>query len=189
MAIILFVLLGSLMVAIQIPSVQLKIVDKATDYLSKTLNVPVKIQGVDISWFDRVVIEGLEVKDPNGKKMVYVGESVIDFEILSLVEGRVIVQEIVLENGIVRLFRDLKGALNMNQLIASLEKLAGPKTDTLPPKPFVIPEVELKNMAFRYNDLREPTIPDFDHFHFGFDSIYAQVYNLKAIADTFQIDV
>lgn len=191
MAIFLLVLLGSIIALIQIPSVQLRLVSKATDYLSKTLKFPLKIEGIHIDWFDQVVLEGVSIKDLQQQKMIYLGEAKVDFVILSLLKAQINIEKVSLINGQVNLIKYKEGALNMDDFITALGNLSsgGPPTKDTKSSPFVIPSVELVNMYFSFSDVRKPAIPDFDHNHFAIDSIYAEVSNLTAVADTFSIDV
>lgn len=182
-------MLTGIAISLQTPYVQNKLVDKATEYLSKTLNFPIKIERVNISWFDKIKLEDLRVYDQKKGKMIHVGESEIDFKITSLLKAKVEVEEVTLENGSVSLIRYKDGNLNINDFIDALSALGSPTQDSTPPKPFTIPSVKVRNMKFNYEDTQEPHIPDFDHYHFGFDSIFADVSNLLVVNDTFQINV
>ena len=52
---------------VNIPFVQKEIATTATQELSHRLGVPVKIERVDIEWFNRLVLEGLYLEDQQGK--------------------------------------------------------------------------------------------------------------------------
>ncbi len=187
---LLLLLIGLLLVAIQIPVVQNKLVDVATDYVSEKLYFPVTIGSVGISWFDEIVLYNAVMEDPNGGKMIYLGKAIVDFKIMKLLNADIVVEDVSLQDGGVNLIAYKNGHLNINDFI---DALSGNDTTTTspsqPPTPFTVPYIELVNMNFSFNDVVQPHIPDFDHFHFEFDSINADVYNLKIVGDTFKIDV
>jgi hypothetical protein len=189
-AIFLILLLAGIIVAVQIPFIQLKIVSKATDYLSKTLKFPIKIERVTIDWFDLIVLEGISVSDTHQEEMIYLGKSKIDFQVLSLLRAQVRLESISLMDGKVNLIKYNNGSLNMDDFIDSLSNLSPKSTDTTKKStPFFIPEVTLENMSFSFYDRRKPYIKGFDHNHFELDSINAEVTGLTAIADTFKINI
>ncbi|MFL5728786.1 MAG: hypothetical protein ACJ75J_04790, partial [Cytophagaceae bacterium] len=183
--------LTGLTIALQFPAVQTRAARKATDYLSEKLKFPVHVDRVDMNWFDVLVLEGVSIKDPNGGQMIYVGELEVDFRITSLHKAKFNIDKAVLRNGSVNLTRyapDWK--ININQFIDALQNLATGDTTQSESSPFKIDRVSIENMAFSYNDNRDPRDRSgFDHNHFGFDSVYADVSDLLAVSDTFQIDI
>lgn len=184
-------LLTAIIVAVQIPAVQLYAVNKATAYLSDLLKFPVKIEGINIDWFDIVVLKGITVKDQHNASMVYLNEASVDFQVLSLMNPKVTIDEIILKNGKVNVIRySSDNSINISLFINTIRDLSSPRKPNRPPVPFTIDAVGLENMYFSYFDQRKPFITDhFDHNHFSFDSINAKVINLRVVADTFQIDV
>lgn len=186
----LLLLIGVLVVGIQIPAVQKKLVDVATEYISEELNFPVSIGGVGISWLDEIVLENALVKDPQGGKMIMLGKAIVDFEILDFFNLDITIEDITLKDGSVNLIAYKNGKLNINDF---LDAIKGKDKSNTPRNSkstaFKVPYVALVNMNFSYNDVAKPRIADFDQGHFEFDSIYGDVYNLKIIGDTFKIDV
>lgn len=71
-----------------IPPVQTRIAKIATEELSKKLGVPVKINRVNIKWFNRFIIEDLYLEDQNGKVLFSANHVAAGFEILPLFEGK-----------------------------------------------------------------------------------------------------
>ena len=73
---------------VNIPFVQKEIATTATQELSHRLGVPVKIERVDIEWFNRLVLEGLYLEDQQGKVLFKANHVAAGFDILPLFEGR-----------------------------------------------------------------------------------------------------
>jgi hypothetical protein len=186
-----FLLLLGLIISLQFPSVQTRAAREATDYLSEKLKFPVHVERVDINWFDVLVLEGVSIKDPKGGQMIYVGELEVDFRITSLHKAQFNIDKAVLRNGSVNLTRYApEWKININEFFDAIQTLAKGDTTSQKSSPFKIAKVSIENMAFSYQDDRGPVDRSgFDHNHFGFDSVYADVSDLLAIADTFQIDI
>jgi hypothetical protein len=186
-----FLLLAAAAIALQFPSVQTRAANELTGYLSDKLKFPVHLDRVDINWFDVLALEGVSIKDPHGGQMIYVGELEVDFRITSLHKGKFNIDKATLRNGSVNLTRyapDWK--ININEFINAIEALTAGDTTKQKSAPFKINKVSIENMAFSYNDNRDAEDHSgFDHNHFGFDSVYADVTDLLAVADTFQINV
>ena len=186
----LLLLVGATVVCLQIPTVQKKLVDIATDYVSEKLHFPVSIGAVGISWLDEIVLENVLVKDPQAGKMIAMGKAIVDFEILDFINLDITIEDITLKDGSVNVIAYKNGRLNINDFIDAIkgkDKSKTPRNNK--PTAFKVPYVALVNMNFSYNDVAKPRIADFDHGHFEFDSIYGDIYNLKIIGDTFKIDV
>jgi hypothetical protein len=186
-----FLLLLGAIIALQFPSIQTRVAHELTGYLSEKLKFPVHLDRVDIDWFDVLVLEGVSIKDPQGGQMIYVGELEVDFRITSLHKAKFNIDKATLRNGSVNLIRYApEWKINMNQFIDVIEKLAKGDTTKQKSSPFKIDKVSIENMAFSYNDNRnEIDRSGFDHNHFGFDSVYADVSDLLAVTDTFEINV
>ena len=187
-------LLGGTIIALQFPAVQTKAVNKAAAYLSDLIKFPVKIDEVNIKWFDVISLKGVLVEDPHKGRMIYLGEAKVDFSILSLMSAKVNVDKITLKNGRVNLIKYApNGNLNIDDFISAIQDLIPPSSPTpkkTKPAPFTIDGVSLENMAFSYFDeMNESITEGFDYNHFILDSIYADASNMRIIADTFMVSV
>lgn len=183
---------GGVIIAIQFPYVQTKLVQKASVYISRLLNYPITINSVDISWFDMIDLNGVKVMDKEKNQMIFLEEATVDFSIRSFSNPELVVDEIVLRNGSVNLYKfRTDSTINITDFIASIRALARPKEEkSRTPVPFTVEKVRLENMYFSYFDQSKPLIKEgFDHNHFIFENINARVADLKIVADTFQIDV
>ena len=75
---ILFVLLALLIgggyVALRSPRVQTKITQYIAEYFSEEWQTEVSVRGVDIGFFNRLILEGLYVEDLKGDTLTYLGD-------------------------------------------------------------------------------------------------------------------
>ncbi|TAH26430.1 MAG: hypothetical protein EAZ07_04170 [Cytophagales bacterium] len=188
---IIFLVISSIAIIIQIPFFQNKIVGFAADYISNKLHFPVTIGYIGINWAGDIELLDAVMKDPKGVKMIYIGNCSINFKALDLFKGELNIEEANLENGGVNLVAYENGNININDFIDALSSndSLDTQTDTTQGNPFFVPKINLINMHFSYNDVVQASIKDFDHNHFEFDSIYGEVQNLFILGDTFKINV
>ena len=77
-------------ILLRIPYVQQKVATTATRELSECLGVPVRIGNVDIEWFNRLVLENLYLEDESGTVLFDANHVSAGFEILPLLNGRIV---------------------------------------------------------------------------------------------------
>ena len=77
-------------ILLRIPYVQQKVANTATTELSERLGVPVRIGNVDIEWFNRLVLENLYLEDKNGAVLFDANHVSAGFEILPLLNGKIV---------------------------------------------------------------------------------------------------
>jgi hypothetical protein len=177
--------------AVQVPLVQNKIVDAAAKYGTELTGYKATIEGIHIDWFDIVVLEEVVLWDRHNKRMIYLGEAEVDYTIISLLKGKLQLDNITLRDGEVNLMRYIKeDNINISEFIWKIQELTTPKVKRVgPPVPVEIPQFTLDNMLFSYNDQREPFMKEdyFDHNHFTLDSIHGIVTDLYAVLDTIML--
>ncbi|HSZ25480.1 MAG TPA: translocation/assembly module TamB domain-containing protein [Cytophagaceae bacterium] len=190
LAITLFLFLLFFMIAgaIQVPFVQNYLVDRTTEYATELTGFTISIEAIHIDWFDVIVLEEAELRDKNNSRMIYLGEAEVDYTVLSLLLGRIHLDNITLRDGEVNLIRYVKDdGLNIETFIFKIQELTEPKVKRVgPPVPVEIPKFTLDNMLFSYNDRREELSKEdyFDHNHFTIDSIHGIVTDFYAVRDT-----
>ncbi|MBO9701155.1 MAG: translocation/assembly module TamB [Sporocytophaga sp.] len=184
-------LLVGLLFAIRSPKVQTWAVNKASAYLSEKLHYPISVKYVDINWFDKIILEGLEVNDTHNGKMISVGYAKVDLNFLNLIYGKVVIDKISLANGKVEVFRYSDGGINISDFVAAIQDLsASSDTSATQSAPFVIEAVNVENMLFSYHDFRKEKITyGYDYYHFALTDISADATKLKFFKDTVQINV
>jgi len=184
----LFLLFFLIAGAVQVPTIQNRLVKEATEYATNITGYNVTIEGIHIDWFDIVVLEESALWDQHHKRMIYLGEAEVDYTIISLLKGKLQLDNITLRDGEVNLIR-YKGEdnINISEFIWRIQELTTPKVKRKgPPVPVEIPQFTLDNMLFSYNDLREPYLKQdyFDYNHFTLDSIHGIVTDFYAVLDT-----
>ena len=130
---------------LQMPTVQNWLVGKATGYLSKELNTEVRIQHIDVAFFDNLVLEGFFIKDLKGDTLVYASSlsAGLDGNIFSIFSNKLEFDEISLKYARINIRREA-GEYETN-LKFLLDYFAKPKTDDSPSKPFSV-KIKAKNI-------------------------------------------
>lgn len=77
-------------ILLRVPYVQQRVANTATAELSDRLGVPVRIGNVDIEWFNRLVLENLYLEDENGALLLDANHVSAGFEILPLLNGKIV---------------------------------------------------------------------------------------------------
>ena len=159
---------------VNIPFVQKEIATTATQELSRRLGVPVKIERVDIEWFNRLVLEGLYLEDQQGKVLFKANHVAAGFDILPLLNGQLIFNTVRLFGPQVHLSR--KTAADPLNLKFVIDAFAS--KDTLPKKKLDIDlrfnTVLIRQGHFSYDVEDVPQTPG------KFNAKHVDVRNLSA---------
>lgn len=141
---------------LQMPSVQNWLIGKVTGYLSEELKTEVRVQHIDVAFFDNLVLEGLFIRDLNGDTLVYAGSLAagLDGNIFSIFSNKLEFDELSLKNARINILREA-GAYDSN-LQFLLDYFAKPKKDDSPSKPFAVKikakNIYLENVQFLQDD-------------------------------------
>ncbi|MBW8050108.1 MAG: hypothetical protein FVQ77_07175 [Cytophagales bacterium] len=179
-----------LIIALQIPYIQTKLVQKVTNILSEAINFPVKVEAVAISWFDTIILQGVSVEDDRQHEMIKVEDLKVDFQLTSIIDSNTInIDAITLKKANISLVKYAPdGALNMTNFIQALKNLS--KKENKQKTKFTVDKIILKNSLFSFSDQRKDSITDgFDYFHFAFDSAYATLSEFNLVASTIQFKI
>jgi hypothetical protein len=200
--VVLVLLAGGIVIALQIPAVQTRAVQYATKKLSAMLNFPISVEGVRIKWFDTLTLSGVKIVDRGNRPMIEVAELDVDFALQSLLDtANINVDQATLHNPRVRLVVDKQtGDLNMDDFIAAINELTASKDTTTrvktgPSQAFSIDRVSLQNTIFSYSDDREDSLGQkggpqaFDYYHFTLDSLYINADRFRIVDDTIEVGI
>ena len=180
---------------IHLPPVQNYLIDEVTSYLTEGTGYRSEIDYTNIRWFNSVLVEGTRIYDHSDEKMIEIDELVVSFELFKLIGERDIkVQEAWVDGASVNLRDEGEVALNIDYWVIALDELlAGePSANPAPFEPalFGIDKITLLNSDFSLSDGRRDSLETgFDYNHFRLTDLNADLLNLRAIRDTFQIDV
>ncbi|WP_338871448.1 translocation/assembly module TamB domain-containing protein [Spirosoma sp. SC4-14] len=192
-------LLLGIVLGLQIPAVQTRVVSELATRLSDKLQFPVDIQGVSIKWFDSVTLTGIRIRDREGRPMIQVGRLDADYDLQNLIDSSahtIHLDEIVLYRPDVRMIKNPKtGDTNLDEFIARIEELTSdPTKPSIPDQnvPFTVSHIHLVEGAYTLEDPREPFMHDrnrFDYNHFTLKNLTAEVSNFLVLGDTIALDL
>ncbi|AQG78395.1 translocation/assembly module TamB domain-containing protein [Spirosoma montaniterrae] len=185
--------------ALQIPTVQTKVVQEVARRVSEKLLFPVDIQHVSIKWFDSLTLEGVRIKDRQGRPMITVGRLDADYNLRNLIDSsahNIHLDEVVLYQPHVLMIKNpANGDTNLDDFIARIEELtADPTKPSIPNQnvPFTVARVVLADGSYTLSDPREPLMRNanwFDYNHFTLQHLNADVSNLLVLGDTIALDI
>jgi hypothetical protein len=168
------------------PGVQTFLVGKVTEYLSEKLHTVAKIEGVDIEFFSKVVLEGIYVEDLHKDTLLYAKKLKIDIHKILLEKNIINLKAVFLEECRVSLvqYKNEKN-LNFQFIIDAFDD--GDTTTNKNKKPLKIfsDKLVLKNVDFSYDyEADTSTFPgvNFDHIHLT--NVNGKFESIKIINDT-----
>lgn len=192
-------LLVGIVLGLQVPAVQTRVVGEIATRLSDKLLFPVDIQGVSIKWFDSLTLTGVRIRDREGRPMIQVGRLDADYDLQNLIDSsahNIHLDEVVLYRPDVRMIKNPKtGDTNLDEFIARIEELTSDPTKPSIPNqnvPFTISHIHLVEGAYTLEDPREPFMRDpksFDYNHFTLKNLTAEVSNFLVLGDTIALDI
>ncbi|HLO44405.1 MAG TPA: translocation/assembly module TamB domain-containing protein [Leadbetterella sp.] len=198
---IIFLLLVSLSIlayySLQLPEVQTNITQKATEWLSEKVGGNVTITQARISWLDEITFEDINIKDLQGRDMIYVRELYVNcktnftfdiaknlkvsfgdyylpkvsFDAKKIFRFDNNLDYVLLKNPEVKLVKDKTGKLNIDYWIAAIEKIGKDSTKKSVPnmnKPFTIDNAYITNGNVSLSDARRERFPDKTFDYYNF---------------------
>jgi len=198
---ILFLLLVSLAIlvyySLQLPEVQTNITQKATEWLSEKLGGNVTISQARISWLDEITFEDINIKDLQGRDMIFVRELYVNCKTnftLDLMNNLKVsldknyipsitfnpkkifrfdnnLDYVLLKNPEVKLVKDKNGQLNIDYWIAAIEKIGEDSTKISIPNqntPFTIDNAYVTNGMVSLSDARRERFPEKTFDYYNF---------------------
>lgn len=168
------------------PSVQTYLVKKVTNYLSEKLHTVARIDGVDVEFFSKVVLEGIYIQDLHQDTLLYAGKLKVDIHKILLEKNIINLKAVFLEECRVNLvqYKNEKD-LNFQFIVDAFDN--GDTTTTKNKKPLKIfsEQLVLKNVDFSYDyEADTSTFPgvNFDHIHLK--NVNGNFESIKIINDT-----
>lgn len=180
--------------ALQYSEFQTDMSQKAANWLSEKLGSKVTVGHVQISWLDEVRLEDVNIKDLEGRDMIYVREVYVNCKSNFTLRGDQVINFdnnldfVMLKEPDVKLIRAEDGSLNIDAWIKKAASLKA-KRDTLNPrntKPFTIDEAVIQNGTFQLSDAYKDRYPDelFDYSNFRIKNITGNVKDFFIHRDT-----
>lgn len=183
--------------SLQLPEVQTNITQKATEWLSEKVGGNVTISQARISWLDEITFEDINIKDLQGRDMIFVRELYVNcktnftFDLannLKLGFDKNYIPSItfntdkifrfdnnldyvLIKNPDVKLVKDKTGKLNIDYWIAAIEKIGKDTTKKSIPnqnKPFTIDNAYITNGNISLSDDRRERFPEKTFDYYNF---------------------
>ena len=191
---VLFLLVSAFLI-LQMPPVQSRLISYYLRDFSTATGFTTSIKSFKMLWFDRLELNGVEVVDPSGNKMIRAGEILINFKLAQLLDQTDInIDGIYLDSAHVFLSvipeSDTSRDLNINIFIANInENFSSGGGGGKQPK-INIGEAILNQSQFTYiNNYRDSIKQGFNYNQFSVGIDEAQLNGFAVIGDTTEFDV
>lgn len=186
-------LTAGLLLALRIPLVQTRAVQKAAEIVSKTIEHKVTIGHVDIRPFTNVVLDRVRVLDIRGHELFYIGKLNADINVFSIFQpNKLSIGTLTLTNPRTHLI-GYKGtdSLNLATFIHSLGELIKKDTTRVSkPFEFAIDKIVLQNGYFTYDNQNDP-YSDYgiDYQHMKLANINGSLSEIEILGDTIKATI
>lgn len=146
--------------------VQTYLAQSATTYFSKELNTTFSVERVSIVFFNKIVLDGVNIEDRQHKKIAYAKSIFVTLKGVNQIKREIRLKKVKIEQGIFNLNISKKTEVFNFQFI--VDYFASDKTTSSKPYTFKIEKLALKNLDIRYDDYRKSNYTDeinYDHVH------------------------
>jgi hypothetical protein len=191
---ILFFSLSVIVLAMQSSTVQTKVAQYGSEYLSKKLGFNITIEKINIEWFDQITLSGLYVQNKDSSTFIDIKSLWVDYDIKQLInDENVLLDNLKLQDGRVMLIRN-KGDdyFNIDYLVEAIRNLSAPRTDSSvrTAKNLLIREASLSNIILGVANLDTDSIKEgFNYNQFILHDLNADLENFSSRSDTIQMQV
>jgi translocation and assembly module TamB len=152
--------------AIQIPSVQNKIVHKGVGFLQKKIGTPVSLAHFSLRFPKEIVLTGLYLEDQKKDTLLYAGEIAINTDLWGLLHHRIQLNDVSLEKITANISRSKQdSAFNFDYIIKAFagDSIATPKdTTAIVAWKFLLYDAEISKAHLVYDDLYSGNSVKFD---------------------------
>ena len=169
--------------AIQIPLIQTKIISTLSEFLGTRTDHEIKIEYVNISWFDSMYLEGVSVTDVFDSTMIESEHVMIDFSLLDLItEDDIILDAVqVGASGLYLQKLNDETAMNLSHFLRKIKDLGSGDGS----KKLRIGKFKLQDGIVAINDYRKPpSNSPWDYHHIYFKNVDCTISDLTIKGDT-----
>jgi translocation and assembly module TamB len=140
--------------AIQIPAVQNKIVQKGVTFLEEKIGTDVSLDHISISFPKAIVLEGLYLEDQKKDTLLYAGKFRLDTDLWALTRHEIQLNDITLENCRAYISRpENDSAYNFSYILKAFADTTTTKADSVAqPWKFSVEDIGLENIRAKYHD-------------------------------------
>ncbi len=146
--------------------VQTYLAQRATTYFSKELNTTFSVESVSIVFFNKIVLDGVNIEDRQKKKIAYAKSIFVTLKGVNQIKKEIRLKKVKIEHGTFNLNISKKTEAFNFQFI--IDYFGSNSTTSTKPYTFKIEKLALKNLDIRYDDYRKPNYTDeinYDHVH------------------------
>lgn len=187
-----FLLVFMLILLLRVPANQTLLAKYFSPKIEQAIGYPLRLERMQLKFFDEVSVWNLEVRDPWGKQMIHIDRLDVNFNLSELLLGgstptmeyaRLIRPKVHL------IFEKKDGKMNMDEFIQRLSAwLSGPNINpNAPSSMFTIREAQIQEGQFRLDDERLPSQASADHFdlsHFGLQGLNTNIHQFQVQGDS-----
>ena len=146
--------------------VQTYLAKQATTYFSNELKTNVSVDRVSIVFFNKLILDGINIEDKQHKKIIYAKSIFVTLKGINQIKKEIRFKKVKIENGIFNLNISKKTeAFNFQFLI---DYFSSDTKTVSKPYSFKLEKLALRNLDIRYDDNRKENYYDeinYDHIH------------------------
>ncbi len=177
----------ALTLLLNIPAVKSAVAGKAGEMLSEKLGTEVKIGKVDISIFNRIVLDGISVNDKKGKELLTAPRISASWSFLELMKGRISVTSAQIFGMRAKLYKETASSkMNFQFIIDSLSSKPKDDNGTLN---LQISSLIIRRSQIDYDQLDSPLSETFSPKHLHLKDISAHFILNKLTNDSLDLNV
>ena len=160
--------------------VQTFLAQRATNYFSKELKTRVNIKKVSIVFFNRIVLDGVDIEDRKGDKIAYMKSLFVTFKGINQLKHEIRLKQVKVENGVFHLNQDAhSGKFNFDFII---DYFGSTKNQNTPSYVIKIDQLALQGLDLKYDDYRiaqKTNEIDYDHIHLKQLYLFANDFSIN----------
>lgn len=146
-----------IIVLLHVPAVQTAIGSKVSEVLGEKLNTKVSVGRVDVGFFNRIIIDDVDIYDQNSKRMLHASRLAANIKLLPILQGKIAISSTQLFGLDANLYQADADSKPNFQFV--LDSLASEDTTSHTPLDLRINSIIIRNGAVRFNRHDIPTTP------------------------------
>jgi len=146
--------------------VQTYLAQRVTTYFSNELHTTFSVERVSIVFFNKIVLDGVNIEDRQKKKIAYAKSIFVTLKGVNQIKKEIRLKKVKIEHGIFNLNISKKTEVFNFQFI--LDYFASEQTTSTKPYTLKIEKLALKNLDIRYDNYRKVNFTDeinYNHVH------------------------
>jgi hypothetical protein len=177
---------------LQIPAVQKALARQLLGNFSEIVDFKTTIKGIRFTWYDRLVLYGVTIEDPEHHEMIVVNRLDINYKIKTLLNNNDINLDAVEVDSASVFFTKIREGdsqnLNINVFIHKINQRFGGEQKTGAGK-INIGEALVNRSTFIFDNTGKDSLTGFDYNHFAVKLHNAELQNFIVQGDTVQFNV